>query len=482
MKKFTLLILVMLLGITGVNAESRTTTLWKGTDTGDDIKVAMSKLVKGATLNLTFNWLGSEGAQFSCFWWNSSSSEWVKIKNWQWVNNGESYSFTLTDDEFNAITNDKLCFKTEVPEKMKFAKITQTETLEPTSVSELWEGNVSLGEWSNFENLRYNGKGDLANAKMGDIIRITFTNTTVGCQLYVCDAASYVEFPEGYFEPSVSDENQTIIFNIDDATILESIQQKGIVLKGKWTTLTKVELLTFDDSFDAVPLTIGSDGIATFGSTKNLDFSGISEVTPYYVSEVNTGSVTLTSVEKTRAWAGYIVQGTPGTYAVPVNATEPDWIDAFNNLIYTGDYDGTWVYRSAYSDYSDGGDRETKIKTYYRYIFAKESDEIGFYKLATDYQRVTTEKEGDNEIGTTVYYHVMGAHKAYLETATDITPSSGSNPARVALRFSDITDIQDIRAIEKKSEDNAFYNLSGQRIAKPTKGIYIQNGKKYVVK
>ena len=27
-----------------------------------------------------------------------------------------------------------------------------------------------------------------------------------------------------------------------------------------------------------------------------------------------------------------------------------------------------------------------------------------------------------------------------------------------------------------------FYNLAGQRIAQPTKGLYIVNGKKYIVK
>ena len=80
MKKITLL-LVMLLAVVGVNAKTKTTTLWKGTDTGADIEVAMSELVKGATLNLTFNWLGSDGAQFSCFWWDSSTSAWVKIKD-----------------------------------------------------------------------------------------------------------------------------------------------------------------------------------------------------------------------------------------------------------------------------------------------------------------------------------------------------------------------------------------------------------------
>ena len=37
-------------------------------------------------------------------------------------------------------------------------------------------------------------------------------------------------------------------------------------------------------------------------------------------------------------------------------------------------------------------------------------------------------------------------------------------------------------AIIDKNSDNAIFNLSGQRVANPTKGIYIQNGKKIVIK
>lgn len=37
-------------------------------------------------------------------------------------------------------------------------------------------------------------------------------------------------------------------------------------------------------------------------------------------------------------------------------------------------------------------------------------------------------------------------------------------------------------AIIDKNSDNAIFNLAGQRVANPTKGIYIQNGKKIVIK
>lgn len=352
-------------------------------------------------------------------------------------------------------------------------RITTVPDEEPTKTSTLWSGSTPLGAWSNFEGLRYDDKGELANMKVGDAIRVTFTDASEGWQIYVCDAASYSEFTGGYFNGAVQGGEQSVSFKVPDAVVLESIAQKGIVVKGKLATLTKIELLTYADSYDAVPLTIGSDEIATFGSSKNLDFSKLSGVTPYYASAVESGTVTLTPVETTRAWAGYIVKGAEGTYDIPVSATEPDWIDAFSNLRYTSDYDGNWVYRSAYSDYSGTDDNATKIKTYYRYIFAKDnSNNIGFYKLATNYSRSKDE--------STVYYYELGAHTAYLETSTDVTPTAD---ARVALLFSDdeTTAVQTIEAIERPQSDK-IYNISGQQVGKPTRGLYIINGKKLIIK
>ena len=43
------------------------------------------------------------------------------------------------------------------------------------------------------------------------------------------------------------------------------------------------------------------------------------------------------------------------------------------------------------------------------------------------------------------------------------------------------TAIQSIQ-INESDADDAIYNLQGQRIAKPYKGIYIQNGRKFIAK
>ena len=44
-----------------------------------------------------------------------------------------------------------------------------------------------------------------------------------------------------------------------------------------------------------------------------------------------------------------------------------------------------------------------------------------------------------------------------------------------------ITGIKDIPVADGHA-DNAYYNISGQRVASPSKGIYICNGKKVLIK
>lgn len=454
--------MVLLLGVGGVSAKTKTTTLWEGTDTGADIEIAMSELVKGATLNLTFNWIGSEssGAQFSCFWYDISDC--VKIKNWQWVNKGESYSFTIEDDKFDAITSDKLCFKTEVPGTMLFTKITQTETLEPSSIgdnllSENWVVDGMKWESKNF--------AAQASAKIGDVILfdITVPSGHKYSEVQVKDSeGNNFENNSSYLGNFENETSETFEYEITNAKDLEKIQSAGFRINASNSaTIKSIKLLSYDDSYDAVSITVGSEGIATYSDgDKNVQISACDALKAYYASDVTTGTVTLTELTGCiPANTGVMIYGAAGTYTVPVG--DEGWPSITTNYLKpTGDYNGM-VYRSQYSGYT-GEDNVDNIKNNYRYIFAKNSsDVIGFYKLTTD--------------------HTLAAHKAYLETPTDITPAS----ARVALVFSDEAEATGISAslgekVEKASEH--IYNLRGMRVTQPQKGLYIKNGKKMIIR
>ena len=194
-------------------------------------------------------------------------------------------------------------------------------------------------------------------------------------------------------------------------------------------------------------VTIGSDEIATFSTgNKKLDFTNTG-ITPYYASAVESGKVTLTAVSDKTTWGyqGYILKGSEGTYEVP--ATDNATYQNTDYLKATGDYSAEVAAST----------NET-----YHYIFAKKTsgdNTPAFYKLTSAY--------------------TLGAHKAYLETSTDVTPAD----ARVSLLFSDdeTTAVQTIEAIERPQSDK-IYNISGQQVGKPTRGFYIINGKKVIIK
>ena len=318
------------------------------------------------------------------------------------------------------------------------------ETVEDAEV--IWSGSVTLDDtWSQYKALSYNDRAGLANARMTDVIRVTLTTTAEGAQiqlknpnkgweLFSDDAAKLLTY---------SASPQTFEYTISSAAVLEDIQITGIIVAGINFTVTKVELVKPAGRYDAASVTIGSDGIATYSSNaKKLDFRGTG-VTPYYASAVATGTVTLTSVETTWDWQGYIVRGEAGTYDIPV--TDEATYPSTNYLKPTGDY---------------AQNLSASTANEFRYIFAKNSSgEIGFYKL-------TAAK-------------TLAAHRAYLQTDVDITPAAGD--AKIEIIFDNETDVI-TQPTTYDLRPTTTYNLSGQRVGNDYKGLVIINGKKVIRK
>ena len=98
-------------------------------------------------------------------------------------------------------------------------------------------------------------------------------------------------------------------------------------------------------------------------------------------------------------------------------------------------------------------DGETATAEANIYVLANGAKGVGFYKLA-DGKKVP-------------------AGKAYLEIVS-------SAPEFIAINGAEATGI---KAVENSTIANGvYYNLAGQRVAQPTKGLYIVNGKKVVIK
>lgn len=454
MKRITLLFLTVLASM-ALNARTVETTLWNDAYTnGVELNKETVATFQAGDVLRVYVTVGSSGGNFKIVY-KGESNGWAETiipsigVEWPSVNSGDSYAdFMLTSADITALDGMNIYIYQNQNESCTIDRVSllteeADEPAEEGTATTLWSGTNALGDWSNFESLRYEGKGELVNAKVGDDIRVTFSNASEGWQVYVCDAASYSEFNGGYFDGPAQEETQSVSFRITNATVLEAIQDRGIVVKGKLVTMTKIEIVTYTTSYDAVAVTIGDDGIATFSSSKHLDFSGTG-VTPYYASAVAAGSVTLTSTATTWSWQGYILKGSANTYTIPVTAEANASYPSTNYL----------------KQQVGSGTVAASTEGTYHYIFAKKnsSDDIAFYKLTAN--------------------HTLGAKKAYLETNVDITPTTEAKG--VSLFFSD--EETGISTVQVSAQDDAIYTLSGVRVSNPIRGLYIVGGRKVFLK
>ena len=125
-----------------------------------------------------------------------------------------------------------------------------------------------------------------------------------------------------------------------------------------------------------------------------------------------------------------------------------------------------------------------------------EVDEILGLEYVCDYvmlSKVTIEMDGSN------YYAVSGSSKVQLFKGIDVSSFAGdgksyyvtalfNNFYNGAAELQPLTVTEEnptaINSVEKvvKANDGVIYNLNGQRLAQPMKGLNIRNGKKFIVK
>ena len=189
-------------------------------------------------------------------------------------------------------------------------------------------------------------------------------------------------------------------------------------------------------------VSIGEAGLATYYSpTVGLDFTNAENIEAYKAT-VNAGesTVILTKVNTVAAGEGVLLRSIAGDAAtenIPVAA------DAQKND--GNDFVGVETDIESLATETDG---------HTNYILNNVDGVIGFYKAA----------------GNSV-----AAGKAYLQV-----PTTAANAKSLKIVFGDTTGISEINNTAKA--DGAYYSISGVRVANPTKGLYIQNGKKVIVK
>ena len=203
------------------------------------------------------------------------------------------------------------------------------------------------------------------------------------------------------------------------------------LVKGAYNSNILIDYLTLTPV--PVSTTIGSAGWATLYTDKALDFSGVTGLTAY-TATCDGSTVTLTPVDNVPANTGVVLKGAGNTYSIPVAASSETA---------QGDLQGS-ATATAFNAFTG----------YDLYMLAKNGSEAQFKKVSSG---------------------SIPAGKAFLKVA-----AKGKAPA-LDVVFGDATGIEAVKKAETVA-DGAYYNLAGQRVAQPTKGLYIVNGKKVVIK
>ena len=233
----------------------------------------------------------------------------------------------------------------------------------------------------------------------------------------------------------VCDENVTAgsgsieFTDLEDGTHFENTTQEVTYYQSDDANLFTEVSVTVHDKF---PATISASGFCTICPTVGLDVSGVEA---YIVTAVEGKTATLTQIKQLSANEGAIIKGDAGTTVeIPLLSTAKT--DVSGNML-TGVTEYTPIDNTSGTIFflSEGKFKKAAASTF------------------------------------------LPAGKAYL------TASISSAKEFDFIEFDLPGDETSIQGVSENAEQSSvLYNLNGMRVSKAEKGVYIQNGKKYVVK
>lgn len=194
------------------------------------------------------------------------------------------------------------------------------------------------------------------------------------------------------------------------------------------------------------PVQMGLNGYTTFASPRALDLANLpSGLKAYKASTIDGTWVKFSEInDVVVANTGILLEGNASeTYNIPVATTSGNDISD-SNLFFVNSTGGTFTAESGY--------------TYYGMIKATSAaDPIVFGTFAPGSVAIPT-------------------NRAYLKVAN----SGGTSRLTCVFDNGETTGVQTVNA--EPLTVNQYFDLQGRRVAQPTRGLYIINGKKVVIK
>ena len=192
-----------------------------------------------------------------------------------------------------------------------------------------------------------------------------------------------------------------------------------------------------------LPITISPAGYATFYCPVAVTLP--EGLNAYYVSSIANGKAQMTKIsEVIPANTGVVLQGEPKPYTLTIGGEA----DGVTNLL-----DGTVA--STYVELES-------------YVLSQNNDVVGFYKAAMNFAKNGEEPWAKVEENGT--HFLNNGFKAYLPAS-----AVASGARFISFDFGTETAIENIEGAE--AENAVVYDLSGRRVQKAQKGVFIVNGK-----
>ena len=221
---------------------------------------------------------------------------------------------------------------------------------------------------------------------------------------------------------------------------------------------------------------------ANYGAAKLSHWDSTDAGSTFFLTEYNETDVTVTAADYATLFLGhsaYIPAGVE-VYAVTEVANGYVKMELVEGVLPANSgvilkNEGSYTFKTAAKDAAaiEGnlllGTVENTYVEGLAYVLGKDGDEVGLFKAALN-------KDADGNVGTT--HFLNNANKAYL-------PASAVTTLAATLRFNFGGNTTAIESVLNNGVDaNApIYDLSGRRVMNAVKGgIYIQNGKKFIVK
>ena len=309
------------------------------------------------------------------------------------------------------------------------------------------------------------GKGiDKAASEATGGNRLSLQIVTSGTLYVLCRNRSANERTIGVFqgnatEASASTENTTTGFQMIKVNISTSARYHITGFyngnTGTGFQVYAVKFVSSGSSYMDKTLTIPSCGYATFSGPHTYTIADHTESTTpevYYATAENGNSITLTLTDNNRipACSGVIIKGAAGDKLTLRSISDQQTVS--NNFLVAN--------LAAYALPVTTTIYKGSDATYYNYIMVADGGSNAVFKH--------TSGSGD-----------LSANKAFLRTTTNVTASARG----LELNFGegDVTGISEIEKLRNVGNEK-FFDLQGRLVAQPTKGLYIVNGKKVIIK